>query len=174
MPSHQVQQCSQFLAQQQLKIAFVESATAGRLAAEFSLTKDAGDILLGSLVCYDACIKQSLLKVPQEFIDQFTPESAEVTEAITKQLKAFFEADILVGVTGLASSGGSETAQKPVGTMFFHFLIRDQSYTHREVFKGTAEEVILQAIDRIAQLVQQYTTQQLQHSGHKNQFIKVP
>ena len=116
-------------------------------------------------MCYDACIKQSLLKVPQELIDQFTPESAEVTEAITKQLKTFFEADILVGVTGLASSGGSETPQKPVGTMFFHFLIRDQSYTHREVFKGTTEEVILQAIDRIAQLVQQYTTQQLQHSG---------
>jgi nicotinamide-nucleotide amidase len=65
MPSNQVQQCSQFLAQQHLKIAFVESATAGRLAAEFSLTKDAGDILLGSLVCYDACIKQSVLKVPQ-------------------------------------------------------------------------------------------------------------
>ena len=48
--------------------------------------------------------------------------------------------------------------------MFFHFLIRDQSYTHREVFKGSAEEIILQAIDRIAQLVQQYTTQQLQPS----------
>lgn len=165
MPSNQVQQCSQFLAQQHLKIAFVESATAGRLAAEFSLSNDAGDILLGSLVCYDACIKHSLLKVPQALIDQFSPESAEVTEAITKQLKQFFDADILVGVTGLASSGGSETAQKPVGTMFFHFLIHDQSYRHREVFKGSAEEIILQAIDRIAQLIQQYVRQQLQVSN---------
>lgn len=159
MPSKQVQECTQLLAEQKLKIAFVESATAGRLAAEFSLSEQAGKCLLGSLVCYDACIKQDLLKVPKALIDQFTPESAEVTEAIAKNAKRFFNADIIVGVTGLASAGGSETPQKPVGTMFFHIVINQQSYTHREVFKGTAEEVILQAIERIAQLVTQYLKQ---------------
>lgn len=160
MSSQHVAQCAQLLAEQELKIAFVESATAGRLAAEFSLTNHAGKCLLGSLVCYDACIKQDLLKVPKELIDQFTPESAEVTEAIAKNLKQFFDTDIIVGVTGLASAGGSETPQKPVGTMFFHIIIREQSYNHREVFQGSAEEIILQAIDRIAQLVMQYLKQQ--------------
>lgn len=74
MSSQHVAQCAQLLAEQELKIAFVESATAGRLAAEFSLTNHAGKCLLGSLVCYDACIKQDLLKVPKELIDQFTPD----------------------------------------------------------------------------------------------------
>lgn len=151
-----VEQCTEVLAKQNLKIAFVESATAGRLAAEFSLTKHSGKCLLGSLVCYDACIKQNLLKVPKALIDQFSAESAEVTAEITKNLKQYFAADIVVGVTGLASEGGSETPQKPVGTMFFHFIIAEQSYTHREVFEGSAEEIILQAIDRIAQLIMQY------------------
>ena len=160
MASHHVKQCSQLLADQKLRIAFVESATAGRLAAEFSLTEQAGKCLLGSLVCYDACIKQDLLKVPKALIDQFTPESAEVTEAITQHVKQFFNGEVLVGVTGLASAGGSETPQKPVGTMFFHFIIRAQSYKHREVFQGTAEEIILQAIDRVAQLVIEYLNQQ--------------
>lgn len=160
MPSMHVEQCSEKLAEQKLKIAFVESATAGRLAAEFSLAQHAGKILLGSLVCYDACIKQELLNVPKALIDQFTPESAEVTEAIAKNLRQFFNADIIVGVTGLASPGGSETPQKPVGTMFFHLIIREQSYNHREVFQGTAEEVILQAIDRVAQLIIEHLNQQ--------------
>ena len=159
MASKMLEQCTQLLDEKKLKIAFVESATAGRLAAEFSMTEKGGDCLLGSLVCYDACIKQELLKVPKALIDQFTPESAEVTEAIAKSLKQYFEADVIVGVTGLASSGGSETPQKPVGTMFFHFIIQDQSHTHREVFTGSAEEIILQAIDRIAQLTMQFINQ---------------
>ncbi|XID74909.1 CinA family protein [Alkanindiges sp. WGS2144] len=159
MTSKIVVQCAQLLIDKNLKIAFAESATAGRLAAEFSLAENAGDCLLGGLVCYDACIKQNLLNVPEALIDQFTAESAEVTKAITSGLKKYFDADIVVGVTGLAKPGGSETPQKPVGTMFFHFIIHGQSYTHREVFKGAAEEIILQAIDRIAQLVIQYLKQ---------------
>ena len=159
MPSVLVEQCTQLLVKHKLKIAFVESATAGRLAAEFSLTQQAGQCLLGSLVCYDACIKQNLLKVPKAWIDQFSPESAEVTQLITQNLTQFFDADIQVGVTGLASAGGSETPQKPVGTMFFHMIIREQVYTHREVFQGKPEEIVLQAIDRIAQLIMQYVNQ---------------
>lgn len=159
MPSVLVEQCTQLLVKHKLKIAFVESATAGRLAAEFSLTQQAGQCLLGSLVCYDACIKQNLLKVPKVWIDQFSPESAEVTQLITQNLTQFFDADIQVGVTGLASAGGSETPQKPVGTMFFHMIIKKQVYTHREVFQGKPEEIVLQAIDRIAQLIMQYVNQ---------------
>lgn len=41
-----------------MNIAFAESATVGRLAAEFSLTENSGDILNGGLVCYDACIRK--------------------------------------------------------------------------------------------------------------------
>lgn len=159
MPSVLVEQCTQLLVKHKLKIAFVESATAGRLAAEFSLTQQAGQCLLGSLVCYDACIKQNLLKVPKAWIDQFSPESAEVTQLITQNLTQFFDADIQVGVTGLASAGGSETPQKPVGTMFFHMIIKKQVYTHREVVQGKPEEIVLQAIDRIAQLIMQYVNQ---------------
>ena len=49
--------------------------------------------------------------------------------------------------------GGSETTEKPVGTMFIHTIIKGKSMPLREVFKGSAEEVVLQTIDRIAQLL---------------------
>ena len=159
MTSQYVEQCSEMLAERQFKLATVESATAGRLASEFALSHRSGDILLGGLVCYDACIKQKLFNISEELVKEFTPESAEVTEAITKNLRQFFDADVLVGVTGLTSAGGSETPQKPVGTMFFHIMIKEQSYTHREVFKGNPEEIMLQAIERIAQLIMQYLKQ---------------
>ena len=156
MPSKQVFECVQFLAKKRLSFAFVESVTAGRLASEFALTQQTDDLLLGGIVCYHASVKTSLLKIPQALIDQFPPESAEVTQAITNSLKNFFDADILVGITGVAWIGGSESEQKPVGSMFFHFIIQGQHHSHREVFHGTAEQMILQAIDRVAQLIVQY------------------
>lgn len=159
MASQYVSDCVHLLVKNKLTFAFVESATAGRLASEFAMTKDTNDCFLGGIVCYHACVKQQLLKVPQALIDQFTPESAQVTEAITKSLKNYFDADVLVGVTGLAWEGGSETAQKPVGSMFFHFIIQGQSYQHQQVFTGTAENIIAQAIERVAQLIMQYLNQ---------------
>lgn len=50
----------------------------------------------------------------------------------------FMKPDIQVAVTGLTMPGGSETQEKPVGTMFIHALIKGKPVAVREVFKGTA------------------------------------
>lgn len=153
MTINSVEQCVAALVEKNLSIAFVESATAGRLASEFALAEQAGKCLLGSLVCYDVCIKENVLKVPQSLIAQFTAESAEVTQVITENVRFFFDADVLVGVTGLISSGGSETVDKPVGTMFMHFIFPSTTYAYREKFDGTPEQVMLKTIERVADLV---------------------
>lgn len=79
MPSALVIESSKLLIANRLTLAFAESATAGRAAAEFSLVKNAGKLLKGGLVCYDACLKEDILGVPSELIKKYTPESAEVT-----------------------------------------------------------------------------------------------
>ncbi|GGB77641.1 CinA family protein [Dyadobacter sediminis] len=155
MPSQIVTDCSKSLAEKKLTVAFAESATAGRLASEFALCEDSGKILKGGLVCYDAELKKSILHVPQEILDQFTPESAEVTKEIAERLQPLIPAEIHVGVTGLTTPGGSETPEKPVGTIFLHAFIQDRSIAVREVFKGEPEEIVLQAIDRVAELIMQ-------------------
>ena len=55
--------CCALLAEKKLKIAFTESATAGALSVAFALTPYSGDILLGSIVCYDADEKMNILNV---------------------------------------------------------------------------------------------------------------
>jgi nicotinamide-nucleotide amidase len=146
--------CSRRIAEKGLKVAVVESATAGRLASEFSLTAHSGQIFLGGLVCYDACTKEELLNIPAEIIEKFTPESAEVTRLMAERLSKFFKSDIAIAITGLTAPGGSETEHKPVGTMFIHIKIPEGRYcAHREVFEGTPEEVIKQAILRTGELL---------------------
>ena len=153
MPSKLVTDCSKIISEHNLTIAFAESATAGRLASEFSLTPDSGSVLKGGLVCYDACVKEDILMIPKGLVEEFTPESAEVTEEMALQLRKFIESDIQVATTGLPSSGGSETDKKPVGTMFGHILIREKSIAVHRVFTGTPEQIILQSIDQIAETI---------------------
>lgn len=158
MPSQLVITCSQILAKQKLNIAFVESATAGRLCSEFSLVPESGKILLGGLVCYDANLKKDILGVPDEIIEKYTPESAQVTKELAIRLRNLMNADICVAVTGLTTAGGSETPEKPVGTMFIHVSYGDRQIAAHEVFGETPEEIILKTVDLAAKLVTEELT----------------
>jgi nicotinamide-nucleotide amidase len=153
MAETRIKECSRLMAGQGLTVAFAESATAGWLCSEFALTEESGKVLKGGLVCYDASLKVDLLKVPQQLIDQFTPESMQVTRAMAYGLRKLISSDIQVTVTGLTTPGGSETADKPVGTMFVFVLIRDSEFSFRKVFQGSCEEVITQTIAAAAELL---------------------
>lgn len=150
--------CGQLLRDKQLSVAFAESATAGRIMAEFAMVPDSGKFLKGGLVCYDACLKKDVLAVPEALIEQHTPESAEVTRAIAAGLSRIIDAEIYIGITGLTAPGGSETPEKPVGTMFVHGITRNSKtiFAERQVFEGNPEEIILQTVHLTAILLNGY------------------
>lgn len=153
MPSRYVIECSKALAAKEWNIAFAESATAGRMCSEFSLTEQSGAVLRGGISCYEFFVKEQILNIPHKLIETYTAESAEVTEMLAKNSAQFFNSKITVAVTGLTAPGGSETEEKPVGTMFLHIITPLGTIAHREVFTGTPEEIVLQAIDKTAQLI---------------------
>ena len=153
MASEKILACSKLLAGHGLSVAFAESATAGWLCSEFALAPESGKVLMGGIVCYDASLKESILGVSAQLIKQFTPESQEVTEQLAHRLPLLIAADICVGVTGLTTAGGSETAEKPVGTMFISALIKGEIVNLRKVFKGSCEEIIHQTVDAVAELL---------------------
>lgn len=153
MSLEKVDECSKFLIRQGFTIAFAESATAGRICSEFALAHNAGKFFKGGIVCYDGCIKQDLLKVPEDLIKQFTPESEEVTEAAALGLRKLIPADIHVAVTGLTAKGGSETSEKPVGTIFIHGVMDKKMFSERCLFEGDKEQILVQTVERVASLV---------------------
>jgi nicotinamide-nucleotide amidase len=153
MAENKIHISSKLIAAQNLTIAFAESATAGWLCSEFALTEESGKILEGGITCYNADLKVSLLKVPQAMIDSYTPESMEVTQEMAYHLSELIPSDIQVTVTGLTTPGGSETPEKPVGTMFVFALIKGKPAGFRKVFRGSCEEIIHQTIAATADLL---------------------
>jgi nicotinamide-nucleotide amidase len=153
MAEEKILLCSKMMAERKLTIAFAESATAGWLCSEFALAPESGQVLQGGITCYDASLKETLLKVPHELIEKFTPESQEVTNELAKRLGTLIPSDIQIGVTGLTTPGGSETTEKPVGTMFVSAVIKGRVIGVRKVFKGSCEEIIHQTIEAAADML---------------------
>jgi len=155
MPSEIITKCSALIASRGWNIAFVESATAGRLCSEFALTPDSGKILRGGISCYEVFVKEQILNIPHKLIELYTPESEEVTAALAHQGAKFFNSKITVAITGLTTPGGSEAPEKPVGTMFLNIRTPLGIIADKTIFKGAPEQIILQASDRAAQLIYQ-------------------
>lgn len=153
MAEEKIHECSKIIAQSGYTISFAESATAGWLCSEFALTPESGKVLKGGITCYDASLKESLLGIPHEMIVKYTPESMEVTDQMAMRLKKLIESDIQVAITGLTTPGGSETPEKPVGTMFIAINIRGKLTSIRKVFHGSCEEIIHQTIRAAAEAV---------------------
>lgn len=149
----QIADCARQLAEKKLTIVFVESATAGWLCSEFALTEQSGEILKGGIVCYDASLKESLLGVPHELIREHTPESQQVTNELASRLGKLIPADIYVAITGLTTPGGSETPEKPVGTMFLSILIKGRLVSVSYIFDGPCEAIIKKTICAAAALL---------------------
>jgi nicotinamide-nucleotide amidase len=152
--------CGTLMIKKKLSIAFAESATAGRITAEFAMIHDAGKFLKGGIICYDAAIKESLLKVPEQQLKTFTPESEIVTLSITAGLQKLIAADIYIGCTGLTAAGGSETKEKPVGTMFLYAIVgHELIFSDKTIYQGSPQQIIEQTIARLVQLLYNYLVQ---------------
>jgi len=140
-----------------LTIGFAESVTAGLVCCEFSKGLNVSDTLQGSVVAYTAEVKEKILNVKEETIDQYTAESKEVTEEMATGLKNLYDVDIAVAVTGLANPGGPETEEKPVGTIFLCILMKEQIFHYRRVFSGSRDEILAQAssyiLDSLSKLI---------------------
>lgn len=144
--SDALQDCAALLDSKNQTVAFAESCTAGLLAAAFAATAHS-NVLIGGIVCYNASIKTTLLNVDPQLIEAYTAESAEVTCAITSGLASLMQADYYIGVTGLTKPGGSETREKPVGTLFICILNNNQMTEFRTCFSGNEKQILHQAID---------------------------
>lgn len=125
------------LKEKELTIAFAESMTCGLAAHCLGGVSHTSDFFKGSVICYDEEVKTSLLKVKPALIEKHTAESAQVTDALAKNLQHLIKADVYAAVTGLAAHGGSESKSKPVGTVFYTVYFKRKLFREKKKFSGT-------------------------------------
>lgn len=137
----------------ELTLAMAESMTSGLAAHLLSGVPGTSDVLKGSVVCYRPEVKTGLMGISKSLIGRYSCESMEVTEALAKKLPKLIGADIHAAITGLASGGGSETEDKPVGTVFFAVFYKKKIFRLKKVFLGTPLSIRKKACYELYRLI---------------------
>jgi nicotinamide-nucleotide amidase len=98
-------------------IAVAESCTGGMLAARLTDVPGSSQYMKGGLVVYSNEAKAALAGVRRETLAAHGAVSEQVAAELAEGARRALEADVGVGVTGIAGPGGG-TPEKPVGTVW--------------------------------------------------------
>ncbi len=94
-----------------------ESCTGGRVAEAIISTPGASEYFKGGIVCYTNEVKERLLGVSHDLLEEKTAVCEEVARAMVQGAISALRTDFAVAITGLAGPGGG-SKEIPVGTIW--------------------------------------------------------
>lgn len=97
-------------------LSAAESCTGGEIAHLITSVAGSSAYFLGSVTSYAVSVKEKVLGVPSETIQECGVVSSEVAAAMAQGVRALTGSDYAVATTGLAGPGGDES--NPVGTVW--------------------------------------------------------
>ncbi len=122
-------------------ITFAESCTAGLAAGRLVNVPDASSVLDVSFVTYADEAKIKYLGVNPKTIEQFGVVSEEVAGEMCSGAANAMNAEVGVGITGIAGPTGA-TEKKPVGMVCFGFFINGRTVTFTKQFGNPGRNIV--------------------------------
>ena len=115
---------------QGLTIATAESCTGGKLAVLLNKHAGSSAFYKGSVVAYSNEVKEHVLKVRKEYLEQYGAVSEQVVAAMAFGVMKLLDTDYAIATSGIAGPDGG-TPEKPVGTVWLAIAHKDDAvYTH--------------------------------------------
>ena len=129
-----------------------ESLTGGGIGAALTRVSGASAVYKGGIISYTNEVKNRLLGVPLEILDQYGAVSEPVAGAMAEGARKALEADMAVSVTGLAGPTGDEYGN-PVGTVFIGYSDGKATLVKHCLFSGDRESIRNQTVETALQLI---------------------
>jgi nicotinamide-nucleotide amidase len=122
-------------------VAVAESCTGGLMSARLTDRAGSSAYFAGGIVAYSNSAKAEIVGVDPALIERVGAVSTEVAEALAEGAIARFDADLGIGITGIAGPDGG-TEEKPVGTVCFCVRARDgASLTRQTRLPGNRSDI---------------------------------
>lgn len=124
-----------------IKFGFAESATGGLCSNRITNISGSSASFMGGIVCYDENVKENLLGVPREILDEYTAVSIECAEELARGIVNKLNLDIGISITGYAGPGGG-TDKYPVGSVCIGVMKKGSKPTAKHyVLRGDREHL---------------------------------
>lgn len=98
-------------------IASAESCTGGKIAMRLNKFAGSSAFYKGSVVAYSNEVKENVLKVSKEYLNQYGAVSEQVVAQMVCGVKQALQTDYAIATSGIAGPDGG-TPEKPVGTVW--------------------------------------------------------
>lgn len=133
-------------------LATAESCTGGMIGQLLTSVPGASSVYKGGVISYWSAVKQELLDVDTEVLQENGPVSAPVAVMMAAGVRKILASDAAVSVTGLAGPDGDEFGH-PVGTVFVGYADANNQIVKEFHFSGDREGVRRQAAEAALKLI---------------------
>jgi len=131
-----------FLEESGQSIAAAESLTGGLFSSKIVAVPKSSSYFKGSIVCYDTAVKENVLHIPKEVLENEGTVSTACAEYMAKNVAQLLNSSIGISFTGIA--GPDAVEGKPVGTVYISIYDQDdggRTYTEKFVFRGDRNQI---------------------------------
>ncbi len=129
-----------YLQMRNAKLAVAESCTGGMIAERITSVPGSSRYFLGGAVVYSNDLKTLFADIPPLMLEAHGAVSREVAVAMAENIREICNADIGVGVTGVAGPGGG-TEEKPVGLVYIAVTNGQKQEVVQRRFPGDRERI---------------------------------
>lgn len=138
-----------------LSIAVAESCTGGLIAAGLTDIPGSSGYFKGGVVAYSNEMKNEILGVPDEILDQYGAVSKQTAVAMAEGVRQLAGSDLGLAVTGIAGPGGG-TPAKPRGLVYISMAAADGTCCRKYHFPGERPAVRQGTANAALNMVRQY------------------
>lgn len=134
-----VEQLVNMLKKEKKKVASAESLTGGLFATQLTNYPGISSVFDGSIVCYSNDIKEKIVGVPRDLIENEGVVSARCAEQLAYQIRLKMNSDFGISFTGVA--GPDKLEGKQPGTVFIGISSREKTKSYQVNLAGSRENI---------------------------------
>ena len=116
-------------------MAIAESCTGGLLGHYLTNAPGSSAYFLGGIIAYSYSLKNRILGVPPETLEQFGAVSRQTALSMASGCRELTGADVVLAVTGIAGPEGG-MKEKPVGLVYVALVSEDVDVCERYLWQG--------------------------------------
>ena len=139
-------------------LATAESCTGGNIAHEITRVAGSSVYFKGSVVAYANEVKEHVLHVSPQTLEQCGAVSRETVLQMTAGVQRLLSTDCAIATSGIAGPGGG-TPEKPVGTVWIAARYGNRDKVDCFRFEGDREQVIARATQAALLMLVQLMTE---------------